>query len=164
MVRMHISVIQFLICSFHFLFRFFPIYSAFQPIHAAFLLSKDCLTCDCVLYLLGHNLVLFLALASSANEHCRKASAHGEFYLFGFRLEFTPQLQHFGVSHWWAGGRCQRARISRCGPHWGSRGGRCVPWEQGRDIDGVIPPLPSCAGHSLQSPGLGGRVLAYWQD
>lgn len=28
-----------------------PIHSAFQPIHAVFLLGKNCLTCDCVLYI-----------------------------------------------------------------------------------------------------------------
>lgn len=113
----------------------------------------------CTVYLLGCHLVLFLAPVSSANERCRRASAHGGFYLFGFRLEWNEHLVFSILVHptGGLGGRWEQARISRCGSLWGSR----ALQEQGRSIGVVIPPVPSCAGHMLWSPGLGGRVLAY---
>lgn len=90
--------------------------------------------------------MLFLALVSSANQHCRTASAHGKFHLFGFRLEGINHLSFriFICLTGGLGGRWQQARLSRCGPHWEVKEGgvRCGHW------CGCSQVL-SCAGHML---------------
>lgn len=95
--------------------------------------------------------MLFLAPVSSANGHCRKASAHGECHLFGFRLA--------GINASASVSRC----ISLVG--WGEdgskpgladvvptgeaeEGGVCCGSEAGAS-PWSSPAVPSCAGHRL---------------
>lgn len=97
---------------------------------------------------LGWNLVL--ALVSSANEHCRKAAAGGELYLFGFRLEGTNAS----------------ALVSSCISlvGWGEGGNKpgladVVPTGEAEEEVCMVgagqghhcghSPVPSCAGHVL---------------
>lgn len=109
--------------------------------------------------------MLFLALVSSANEQCQKASAHGESYLFGLRLE--------GINH--LGFRTSACRPGGLGED-GSRPGWADVVPAGEAEEGDVccgrkagaaswsfPGAGRCRAHGL-SPGLGSRVLAYLRN
>lgn len=109
--------------------------------------------------------MLFLSPVSSANEQCRKASAHGEFYLFGLRLE---GMNHCGFSTLVClPGGLGRMAAGQGEQMWSPLGkprrGMCVVG--GRQEHHLGPsPVPVCAGHVVSSPGLGSRVPAYLRN
>lgn len=123
-------------------------YSAFQSIHAVILLGKNCHTCDCVLYISQAGIwccsyLRFPVQMSSAGKLL--LTVNFTCLARGWKELTTVTSVPWCVSLVGWGG-WQQARASRCGPHWGSRGGGCVLWEEGRSIILVLPRCRSVPG------------------